>query len=220
VHELEDESHFATCKLEQFRGEIPGSVVNDLFRAVTSVGDDAHSVAGGNRQPCPTVLVIMAMMNKAIENQIVVALADPKLFGDLPASQLLALEAMQRPSLAPEQSTLFTEGETPVGVFVLYSGAVELSVSSPRSRRFVLQVAEPGHILGLTATVSGRPYSATATAVTPSQVGFFKRDEFLDFLHAHSEAAFRVAQMLSINLNRTFEQVRSLRRRRTSKARG
>ncbi len=161
----------------------------------------------------------MAMTNKAIENQIVVALADPRLFGDLPASQLVALEAMQRPSLAPEQSVLFTEGEAPFGVFLLYSGVVELSMSSPGSRRFVLQVAEPGHVLGLTATVSGKPYSVTATAVTPSQVGFLKRDEFLDFLHTHSEAAFRVAQMLSINLNRTFEQVRSLRRRRISKVR-
>jgi CRP/FNR family transcriptional regulator, cyclic AMP receptor protein len=162
----------------------------------------------------------MATTNKAIENQIVVALADQELFGDLPPSQLVALEAMQRPTLAPEQSILFTEGEAPFGVFVLYSGAVELTVSSLGSPRFVLQVAEPGHVLGLTATVSGKPYSVTATTLTPSQLGFFKRDEFLDFLHGHSEAAFRVAQMLSINLNRTFEQVRSLRRRRTSKARG
>jgi CRP-like cAMP-binding protein len=159
------------------------------------------------------------MADKTIENQIVVALSDPKLFGDLPASQLVALEAMQRPSLAPEQSILFTEGDAPFGVFVLYSGAVELSVSSPGSKRFILQVAEPGHVLGLTGTVSGKPYSVTATAVLPSQVGFLKRDEFLDFLHSHSEAAFRVAQMLSINLNRTFEQVRSLRRRRIPKVR-
>jgi len=162
----------------------------------------------------------MAITNRAVENQIVVALADPKLFGDLPAPQLAALEAMQRPSLAPGQSILFREGEPPFGVFVLYSGAVELSVSSPGSRRLVLQVAEPGHVLGLTATVSGQPYSVTATTVTPSQVGFLKCDEFLDFLYAHSEAAFRVAQILSINLNRTFEQVRSLRRRRISKVRG
>jgi len=163
---------------------------------------------------------LSAMTNKTIENQVVVALGDQELFGDLPTSQLVALEAMQLSSLAPEQSILFTEGDAPFGVFVLYSGAVELSVSSPGSRRFVLQVAEPGHILGLTATVSGKPYAVTATAVTPSQVGFLKRDEFLDFLHAHSEAAFRVAQMLSINLNRTFEQVRSLRRGRISRGRG
>jgi len=160
------------------------------------------------------------MTNRTTENQDVVALGDQELFGNLPASQLVALEAMQLPSLAPEQSVLFTEGQAPFGVFVLYSGAVELSVSSPGSRRFVLQVAEPGHILGLTGTVSGKPYSVTATTVTPSQVGFLKRDEFLDFLHTHSEAAFRVAQMLSINLNRTFEQVRSLQRRRVPKMRG
>jgi len=154
------------------------------------------------------------MANKITENQIVVALGDQELFGDLPESQLVALEAMQLPSLAPERSILFTEGDAPFGVFVLYSGTVELSVSGPGSRRFVLQVAEPGHVLGLTATVSGKPYAVTATAVTPSQVGFLKRDEFLDFLHSHSEAAFRVAQMLSTNLNRTFDLVRSLRRRR------
>ncbi|MGO9271703.1 MAG: Crp/Fnr family transcriptional regulator [Terriglobia bacterium] len=160
------------------------------------------------------------MAKKTLENQIVVALGDQELFGNLPASQLVDLEAMQLPSLAPEQSILFTEGEAPFGVFVLYSGAVELSVSSPGSRRFVLQVAEPGHVLGLTATVSGKPYAVTATAMTASKVGFLKRDEFLDFLHAHSEAAFRVAQMLSTNLNRTFEQVRSLQRRRVPKVRG
>jgi CRP/FNR family transcriptional regulator, cyclic AMP receptor protein len=154
------------------------------------------------------------------QNQTVVALGDQELFGDLPAAQLVAIEAMQLPRLAPEQSVLFTQGEVPFGVFVLYSGTVELSMSSPGSRRFLLQVAEPGHVLGLTATVSGKPYAVTATTKTPSRVGFLKRDEFLDFLHAHSEAAFRVAQMLSINLNRTYEQVRSLQGRRISREQG
>jgi len=160
---------------------------------------------------------IVAMANNTTPNQTVVTLTDQELFGDLPASQLVALEAMQLSSAAPEQRVLFTEGEPPFGVFVLYSGTVELSVSGPGSRRFVLQVAEPGHILGLTATVSGKPYAATATTLTPSRLGFLKRDEFLDFLHTHSEAAFRVAEMLSVNLNSTFEQIRSLRRRRIPK---
>jgi CRP/FNR family transcriptional regulator, cyclic AMP receptor protein len=185
---------------------------------MTSVSDDAHTFAAGSLTSFPQYRSTMAMTDK-VENQIVVALGDQELFGDLPASQVAALEAMQLPSVAPARSTLFTEGEAPFGVFVLYSGTVELSVSSPGSRRLVLQVAEPGHVLGLTATVSGKPYSVTATTVTPANIGFLKRDEFLDFLHAHSEAAFRVAQMLSINLNRTFEQVRSLRRRRASKVR-
>lgn len=160
------------------------------------------------------------MANHITGNGTVASLGDNELFGDLPASQLAALEAMQLVTLAPEHSVLFSEGELPFGVFVLYSGTVELSVSSPGCKKYVLQVAEPGHMLGLTGTVSGKPYSSTATTLEPSRVGFLQRDQLLDFLHLHSEAAFRIAQMLSINLNCTFEQVRSLRQRRPFKVRG
>jgi CRP-like cAMP-binding protein len=157
--------------------------------------------------------------NRMVEKDIVARLGNKELFGDLPATQLEALEAMQIATSAPEHSTLYKEGDVPSGVFVLYSGAVELSLSGPGSRSVVLERAGPGRLLGLSATVSGKPYSVTARTIAPSRVGFLKRDEFLTFLKTYSEAAFRVAQLLSSSLNDTFERVRALGRSRVRRPR-
>src|SRR5207248_11023217 len=65
-------------------------------------------------------------------------------------------------------------------------------------------------VLGLSATISGRPYMATAETLVPCQVNFIKREDFLRFLSEHHLACLRVAEHLSQNCYTANEQVRSL----------
>ncbi|MGA2459754.1 MAG: cyclic nucleotide-binding domain-containing protein, partial [Terriglobales bacterium] len=77
---------------------------------------------------------------------------------------------------------LFVEGQLPRGVFVLCKGSVKLAISSPSGRTVMVKLAEPGEVLGLSATLSGKPYEVTAETIDPCQVNFVKRDDFLRFL--------------------------------------
>jgi CRP/FNR family transcriptional regulator len=74
-----------------------------------------------------------------------------------------------------------------------------------------LRVAEPGEVLGLSATLSSRPHEVTAEAITQCHVSFVWREDFLHLLHNQIGAALGVVQWLSHNLSPRLEQIRSLR---------
>jgi len=102
------------------------------------------------------------------------------------------------PSVAyPKGSVLFLEGQPARGVFALCSGEVKLSTSSLDGRAITLKIAEAGELLGLPATLSGRPYEATAIVAGPARANFIPRDWFLRYLRLNPEAVFEVAQMLT-----------------------
>jgi CRP/FNR family transcriptional regulator len=65
-------------------------------------------------------------------------------------------------------------------------------------------------VLGLSATVSGKPYELTAETVDPCQVNFVKREDFLRFLKEHADACLRVAEQLSEKYNTACREIRSL----------
>jgi CRP/FNR family transcriptional regulator len=90
---------------------------------------------------------------------------------------------------------------------VLCSGKVKLTASSSGGRSMIVRVAEPGEILGLSAVVSNGAYEVSAETLEPSQVNFLPRPEFLRFLEAHGEVSLRVAQHLSHEIRRAYEQL-------------
>ena len=102
------------------------------------------------------------------------------------------------------------KARTPRGIFVLCKGRVKLSICSTDGKTLILKIAEPGEVLGLSATVSGKPYELTAETVDPCQVNFVKRDDFLRFLKEHSDACLRVAEQLSDKYNTACREIRSL----------
>ena len=65
-------------------------------------------------------------------------------------------------------------------------------------------------MLGLSATISGKPYEVTAETIDPCQVNFVKRDDFLRFLKDDVEACFKVAEQLSEKYHNACKEVRSL----------
>ena len=133
-----------------------------------------------------------------------------RLFCDLPAQSLQAFESIKYTTVYPKGAMLFIEGQSPRGVFVLCTGRAKLSTSSSDGKTLITQIAESGEVLGLSATVSGKPYEVAAETLVPCQVNFVKREDFLRFLSEHGLACLRVAQHLSNNYHIAYEQVRLL----------
>jgi len=112
-------------------------------------------------------------------------------------------------SFFPQGTLLFIEGQDPKGVFVLCSGRAKLTISSGNGKS-LMRVAEAGEILGLGATISGRPYEVSAEMMDGGQVNFIKREKFLEFLRNNVEASLKMAQLLSQDYYRVYDQVRTL----------
>ena len=145
-----------------------------------------------------------------IESCLTCHLREERLFCNLPEDTLRTFDAIKQLTTYPKGAVLFLEGQAPRGVFVICSGQVKLSMSSSEGRTLILKIAEEGELVGLPATISGRPYELTAETQTPSQLNFVRRDDFLAFLHGNAEACMRVAQELGQRYHSACRELRML----------
>jgi CRP/FNR family transcriptional regulator len=135
---------------------------------------------------------------------------DKGAFCKLQHESLGDLDHIKYTSVYPKGSLLFVEGEQPRGVFVLCSGRAKLTMSSSEGKRLIAKIAEPGEIIGVSASILGQPYEVTAETVEPSQVNFIRRDDFLRFLSTHSDACMNAAQQLSAEHQSAERGIRTL----------
>ncbi len=145
-----------------------------------------------------------------IENCMACPHKESRLFCNLPPVALQRLSEITASATYPKGATLFVEGQPSRGVFILCAGHVKLSTSSSDGRTLILRISEPGDLLGLPATISGRPYEVTADVIEPTQANFISHDDFLNFLRDHGEAALRVAQELSESYQAAFAEMRTI----------
>jgi CRP/FNR family transcriptional regulator len=135
---------------------------------------------------------------------------EDRLFCNLPPAAVQALSAITSAAVYPKGATLFVEGQSARGVFVLCSGRVKLSTSSADGRTLILRMSDAGEVLGLPATVTGKPYELSADVIEPAQANFIAREDFLRFLREHGEAALRVAQQLGETYHSAVAEMRSI----------
>ena len=97
----------------------------------------------------------------SIESCFTCKLRADRLFCDLHTSALQSFESIKYATAYPKGAVLFVEGQSPRGIFVLCKGRVKLSICSTDGKTLILKIAEPGEVLGLSATVSGKTYELT-----------------------------------------------------------
>jgi CRP/FNR family transcriptional regulator, cyclic AMP receptor protein len=119
-------------------------------------------------------------------------------------------EAIKSSSFYPAGSTLFLENEPARGIFLLCSGKVKLSVSSRGGKTLILQLARPGEILGLSASMSGVAYEVSAETLHPSRVVFIRREDFLQFVGRFPEVYQAITRQLNVQYARACEQLRTV----------
>lgn len=129
-----------------------------------------------------------------------------QVFHGLPAQTLHGFESIRRASTYPKGALLFVEGQAPRGIIVLCSGKVRLSSSTSDGKSFIVGTAESGDILGLNATVSGKPHQLSAESIELCKVYWVSREDFVRFLKQYPDACLRVAQWFSDNYRITRRQ--------------
>lgn len=145
-----------------------------------------------------------------LDNCLTCHVREEHLFCDLPVAAVQRLNEIKSTAVFPKTAMLFLEGQQARGVFVLCSGKAKLSTSSSEGKTIITKISEAGDVLGLSATISNRPYEVTAEMLEPGQANFIARDAFLHFLKEFGEVALRVAEQLSRNYYIAHEEIRTL----------
>lgn len=133
-----------------------------------------------------------------------------RLFCNMTDEAVKTLDAIKFTTIYPKGSLLFVEGESPRGVFLLCKGRVKLTTSSKSGKTLILKISEPGELLGLSSAILGTPYEVSAETIEPAQVNFIKREDFIAFLNANTEACLHTAEQLSSKYQTAQKEIRSL----------
>jgi len=147
---------------------------------------------------------------KVVENCVDCGARQKTLFCRMSADTMRELNMIRQTALYPAGAVLFVEGETPRGLFVLCSGEAKLTAGSRQGESIILRLAESGELIGLSSLIASSPYAATAETTTPAQVAFVPARKFQRFLRTHPDVALRVAEHLSMELHKSWEQARLL----------
>ena len=121
-----------------------------------------------------------------------------------------ALHGIKAVRVYPKGSTLFQQGTTVSGVYVVESGEVRILLPTGQNRPQLLGVAGPGTILGLSESMTGDKYRVTAEAEDHATVGFIPRESFVDFLRDHCDFCMLVVRLLSEDLHGLYHKFRSI----------
>lgn len=133
-----------------------------------------------------------------------------RLFCGATALAIEKVNEIKSTAIYPESAVLFIEGQKPRGAYILCSGKAKLSTASQSGKTVIIRIAEAGDVLGLSASISRRPYEVTAEMIEPGQVNFIPREALLELLRADSDLALRVAQLLSLGYYKAHEEIRTL----------
>jgi CRP/FNR family transcriptional regulator, cyclic AMP receptor protein len=121
-----------------------------------------------------------------------------------------SIDAVSHHTVMPAGAVLFVEGQTPRGIFILCSGKVKLSTTSKEGKVLILEQAEAGDVLGLSAAISATSYEMTAEAASPCQLNFIGRNDLMNLLQNQSEVGMHAALWLSREFQGAYRDIHDL----------
>jgi CRP-like cAMP-binding protein len=106
------------------------------------------------------------------------------------------LKASSRILKSKKGAVLFQAGSPGHGAFLVRAGQIKLTLDGSPCV-FPARLLGPGSLIGLPATVSGEPYSLTATVVKDAELDFITRDKMLGILRGNTTVALEILKVLS-----------------------
>ena len=128
--------------------------------------------------------------------------SDPTLFE--------ALGRHARKLRCEEDRMLFSQGDGPIGLFLVRSGTVQAVVHSGNGKVTAVFYANPGAVLCLPAVVSKEPCSLSALARQGSDIAFLSKDDFDDLLREEPGLLIAVLRVLASEVHSAREALASL----------
>ena len=124
-------------------------------------------------------------------------LANIQMFELLNEGDRVALAAVVDELSVPAGHTLFQAGDPGDSLFIVRSGEIELFIKDTAGQRIVLTTSEAGDMFGELAMLDTGPRTATALALTDSEVLVLDRDDLVLLFQRQPEAALHMLAALS-----------------------
>ena len=108
----------------------------------------------------------------------------------------------------PAGEKIFSAGEPGDSLYIVGSGSVELFVKDNTGAKIVLTVCEPGQVFGELSLFDGGARTATAVSLEPATLLVLDRDDLLEFLRRHPDAALDLLTTMGQRMRGADEMLR------------
>jgi CRP-like cAMP-binding protein len=137
-------------------------------------------------------------------------LARHGLFSELSPGDLDELAASLRGRRCGKGQIIFAEGDPGNSLYLIESGRVNVSLSTPDGKEVLLNSLGPGDLLGELALLDGEPRSADAIVQEDARLLVLQRDDFVRFVETHPKVGLKLLAAVSRKLRRTTQQVQDV----------
>jgi CRP/FNR family transcriptional regulator/CRP/FNR family cyclic AMP-dependent transcriptional regulator len=141
------------------------------------------------------------------ELEIAAALQRVPLFASLSPSQLAELARVARRFNYARDETIFFQEDDGDTFYVILSGQVKVSVTSPEGQEAILVMLDAGEGFGEFALLDDQPRSATIEATQPTEVLSLRKDDFRRLLRQMPDIAIALLKVLTKRLRDTDQLV-------------
>jgi CRP/FNR family cyclic AMP-dependent transcriptional regulator len=124
-------------------------------------------------------------------------LAGVELFELLDADELNELAAVIDEKKLEQGETLFHTGDFGESLYIVNTGEVELSIKDTTGQKIVLKIAKENDVFGEISMLDNRPRSATATALSDTELFVLDRDDLLLLFQKKPDAGLNMLAALS-----------------------
>lgn len=134
-------------------------------------------------------------------------LAKHWLLSHLTPSELELLGRHVRIQHHKANEVIFHKGDAGLGMMAVVSGRIKISSAAGRDKEVVLNIIDPGEVFGEIALLDGKPRTADATAMEPTELLVLDRRDFLPMIERHPQVCLRIINVLCERIRHTNEQL-------------
>lgn len=98
---------------------------------------------------------------------------------------------------AKSKALLFSRGDSSQNIFIVCSGTIKLSSNSKTGNSFIVKLASPGEVLGMSAAIASVPYEITAETLTPCLLRVLPSVEVRRLVAENKDAHHCVTELLA-----------------------
>ncbi len=118
------------------------------------------------------------------------------IFSSLNEEELSGLAGLSVERSFQPNEFIFWEGDEADYFYVIAQGRIKVVKHASSGKEFIIAFFEPGEMFGEVAVFEGKPYPASAQALSASKVLGMNRQNFLDFLATRPKVALRIINIL------------------------
>ncbi|MEY3398941.1 MAG: hypothetical protein RL220_1535, partial [Bacteroidota bacterium] len=109
-----------------------------------------------------------------------------------------------------KKDMLFSEGDTPIGLYLLEKGKVKVFKSHELGKDLITRLLQPGDFFGFLPLLEGTNHSSSAEALDDVEVTIFPPDDFFALLDRSPQVARKFVQLLAGSMMEEQEKLLAL----------